>query len=120
MWRRSSLLLQQPEVQEESEVQEVVDLDSYTFRFCTCPILDSVTDRFPSHLVVLALPEVKRPYLVESPTVESPPPDAAECATREARRRYASRHNQRVREAREHAKAQARVTPRWSPRFRPY
>ena len=87
---------EQPEMQEESEVQEVVDLDSYIFRFCTCRFLDSVTDRVPSHLV-LALPAPTRSYLAESPIVESPPPDAAECATREARRRYASRRNQWVR-----------------------
>ncbi len=80
-----------PAVEEESEVQEVVDLDTYVFRYCTCAILDPVTDRMPL--------------------------DAAKYAVREARRRYATRHNQRVREARELARAQARVTPRRSPRL---
>ncbi len=57
-------------LEEESEVQEVVDLDSYTFRFCTCPILDPVTDRFPLDRVVLALRAVKRTWKYKSPIVE--------------------------------------------------
>jgi hypothetical protein len=72
-------------VEEESEVQEVVDLGSYTFRFCTCPILNPVTDSIPSDRVVLALPVVKCIWKYESPTIEScPPPDAGEYAVRKA------------------------------------
>jgi len=68
-------------VEEESEIQEVVDLDSYTFRFCTCSIYDSFTDRVLPHRVVLAFPTVNRPW--QSPTVESSLPlDATEYAVR--------------------------------------
>jgi hypothetical protein len=81
-------------VEEESKVQEVVDLGSYTFRFYTCPILNPVTDSFPSDRVVLAVPAVKRTWKYESPTIESCPSfDAGQYAVCKARRRYATCHN---------------------------
>ena len=82
---------------------EVIDLEDYVFRFCTCSV-ESMTDPSPlphallaSLRVALAHPAVsscKRRAEVE---VESPAPlSAAENAAWEAQRRYTTHHYYRL------------------------
>ena len=96
---------------------EVIDLDNYVFRFYTCSV-ESVTDPSPPPHVVLAFLAVSSRKCHAEAEVESlAPPDAAENAAREARRRYTTRHYYRLCEAQLALHALTRVNSRQSSRL---
>ena len=111
---------------------EVIDLDDYVFRYCTCSV-ESLTDPIPparvdlassgivlaAPRVVLALPAVaSRERRVEDVAESSAPHDAVENAWRAARRHYTTRRYNRHREAQLASRARAWVNPRRSSHLR--
>jgi len=67
--------------------QEVIDLDSYEFSYCTCPLFHLVTDPIEFVLALLVVHPRRRR---DDPTIQScAPPHAIESVIREAEKRYA-------------------------------
>ena len=97
---------------------EVIDLDDYVFRFCTCSV-ELVMDPSPPPCVFLSLLAVSSHKRRVEAEVGSPaPPNATKNAAREARRRYTTHRYHRLRKAQLASQALARVNPRQSSRLR--
>jgi len=98
---------------------QVIDLDTYEFRVCTCPLFVSVAIASPPRRVVLGLPAVRRPGRFEDRVPKSPVVLYPTISTvSEERRHYMACRYYRLRQRDLVARDLARVSPRRSPRLK--
>jgi len=100
---------------------QVIDLDSYEFRVCTCPSFVSVTKPSPPRRVVLGLPAVSllgrsRDRVLDPPAVIPLFPTLS--TESDERRHYMACRYYRLRQRDLVARDLARVSPRRSPRLK--
>jgi len=97
---------------------EVIDLDSYEPKFCSCNVLGATQVQYPVSRIVFALPAIPSSTRIQQSTLISGSTlDAAEDEGREERRVYSSNRYKRLREIDVNARVLARASPRRSPRL---
>jgi len=97
---------------------EVIDLDSYEPKFCSCNVLGAMEVRYSVSRIVFALPAIPSSTRIQQSTMMSGTTlDAAKDVAREERRVYSSNRYKRLREIDLNSRVLARASPRRSPRL---